>query len=412
MPTLCIQRALEHLDEPGLIAFLRQLVATPSVYQPDVPGANEAAVAQLVYDLLRDWGWQPGWQPVAPDRPNVIADLNGTGGAGRCLLFEGHTDVVTPGDRAAWQYDPFGAQVVNGRLYGRGAADMKGGLAAMLFAARAIQLSALPFRGRIRLAVPVDEEGMMLGIKALIAAGYADGVDGAIVCEPEEREVCIAQKGALRLRLLSHGRIAHGAMPNEGVNALTAMVHLLQRLLDLETRLQHDYGSHPSLGDLYITPTVLRAPLTGDTAQINCIPGACEAYLDVRSVPTITHAELLTAIQQEATLLTATYPMYRFELETLDDRPSTETAVDDPVVQAVIAAHTQIYGTVPVIGGVPGATDGTILWRERAIPIVVYGPGKKRIAHQPDEYVELDEVVRAAQVYISAALRFLGVRTV
>lgn len=203
------------------------------------------------------------------------------------------------------------------------------------------------------------------------------------MCEPEEREVCIAQKGALRLRLLSHGRIAHGAMPNEGVNALTAMVQLLQRLLDLETRLQHQYGSHPLLGDLHITPTILRAPLTGDTSQINCLPGACEAYLDIRSVPDIAHAELLAAIQQEATLLTITHPAYRFEVETLDDRPSTATAVDDPVVQAVIAAHTQIYGAVPVIGGVPGATDGTILWRERAIPIVVYGPGKKRIAHQP-----------------------------
>lgn len=403
-----IEEALSHLDCPALIDFLRQLVATPSVYQPDRPTANEEAAARLVYTQLQGWGWHPIWQLVAPGRPNVIADLAGSGGPGRCLLFEGHTDVVTPGERAAWQFDPFGAQVVAGRLYGRGAADMKAGLAAMLFAARAIQRSGVPFRGRIRLAVPVDEEGMMLGIKALVAAGYADGVDAAIICEPEEREVCITQKGSLRLRLISHGRIAHGAMPYKGINALTAMVQLLNRLLRLEADVQQQLGTHPHLGELHITPTILRAPLDGDTSQLNCLPAQCDAYLDIRSLPAITHAELINAIWQEIAGLRTEHPEYCFEVETIDDRPATETAIDDPVVQAVIAGHQQVYGCLPAIGGVPGATDGTILWRDRAIPVVVYGPGDKHIPHQPDEFVELDEVVRAAKVYIIAALTYLG----
>ncbi len=404
-----IEQALQHLDAAALIAFLRQLVATPSVYQPEQPGANEEAAARLVATQLQAWDWSPIWQLIAPGRPNVIAEIEGPGGPGRCLLFEGHTDVVTQGERSAWQFEPFGAEIAAGRLYGRGAADMKGGLAAMLFAVRAIQLSGIPFRGRIRLAIPVDEEGMMLGIKALIAAGYADGVDAAIICEPEEREVCITQKGALRLRLLAHGRIAHGAMPYMGVNALTAMVHLLDRLLRLETRLKQQYGPHPLLGELHITPTVLRAPLDGDASQVNCLPGQCDAYLDIRSLPAISHAEITAAIRCEIDTLCVEYPAYSFDLEILDDRPATEIAAEHPVVQAVQMGHRRVYGCPAVLGGVPGATDGTILWRDRAIPVVVYGPGDKHIPHQPDEFVEIEEVIRAAQVYIIAALTYLGV---
>ena len=225
--TDAVARALEHLDATAMIAFLGDLVRTPSVFLPGVPGANEERAARLVYDLLRSWGWQPLWEEVAPGRPNVIADLAGNGGDGPLLIFEGHTDVVTPGDRAAWRHDPFGAEIEGRRMSGRGTADMKAGVAAMLFAARALQLAGAPFAGRIRLLVPVDEEGLMVGVKHMVARGHADAVAGAIVCEPEEREVCVAHKGSLRLRLLSYGRISHGAMPEEGVNALAGMVRLL-----------------------------------------------------------------------------------------------------------------------------------------------------------------------------------------
>lgn len=378
-----IERAADALDDGALIAFLQQLVQTPSVYNADQPAANEERCALLVYQLLCDWGWQPTLQVVAPGRPNVIADLDGPGGAGRCLLFAGHTDVVTPGDPACWSRDPFSGAIVDGRLYGRGSADMKGGLAAMLFAARAIQRSGVPFRGRIRLAIPVDEEGMMSGIKALVQAGYADDVAAAIICEPEEREVCIAQKGALRLRLLTHGRIAHGAMPTAGVNALAGMVCWLHRLLDLQTRLQQRLGRHPLLGDLYITPTVLQAPASGACGQVNCLPDQCVAYLDIRSLPAISHEQLITLIEQEGATVAGATPGLQCTLGIVDDRPATETDPTEPVVQAVIAAHRRVYGGEPVFGGVPGSTDGTILWRERAIPVVVYGPGDKRIPHQP-----------------------------
>ena len=401
-------RALTCLDTEAMIAFLRDLVRIPSVFLPGVEGANEQRAAQLVYDLLQSWGWQPLWEEVAPGRPNVIADLAGRRGAGALLILEGHTDVVTPGDRTAWRHDPFGAEIVGRRMYGRGTADMKAGVAAMLFAARALQLAGAPFAGRIRLLVPVDEEGLMLGIKHMVARGHADGAAGAIICEPEEREVCVAHKGSLRLRLISYGRIAHGAMPEEGINALAGMVRLLARILELEAQVQAEQGIHPLLGKPYITPTLARAPLSGDASQINCLPDQCDAFLDIRSLPSMRHSDLIERIYGLMADLQAEFSAFRYQLEVIDDRPSTEIVVDHPLVEALVAAHTRVYGAQPAYGGVPGATDGVILVRDRQIPVVVYGPGDKRIPHQPDEFVDLDEVVRAAQVYIIAALTFLG----
>ena len=140
------------IDSEGLIEFTRALVRIPSVNQLS-EGLGEGPAAALVADRMRAFGWSPLVEEAAPDRPNVIAVLDG-GRPGPTLMFEGHTDVVTEGDRAAWTYDPFGGEIVDGRLYGRGAADMKGGLAAMIFAAAAV--ARRPFPGRLVLAALAD----------------------------------------------------------------------------------------------------------------------------------------------------------------------------------------------------------------------------------------------------------------
>ena len=405
-----IDRAIAQLDTAAMEAFLVALVRTPSVFLPGIPGANEEAAARMVFELLQGWGFAPRWEEVAPGRPNVVAELQGSGGAGPLLLMEGHTDVVTPGDPASWSDDPFSGRVVGRRLYGRGAVDMKGGLAAMLFAARALQLAGAPFRGTLRLLIPVDEEGLMLGIKELVARGYADGAAGCIVCEPEGGELCVAQKGSLRLRLLSYGRIAHGAMPDKGVNALAGMVRWLGRVLELEAALQAEHGAHPLLGPCYISPTVARAPLSGDTSQLNCLPDCCDAFLDIRTAPPVRHDALIARIEALAEEVRAAHPAYRFAVEVIDDRPATEIDPAHPLARAVAHAHTRIYGAPPPLGGVPGSTDGTIIARDRGVPVVVYGPGDKWLPHQPDEYVDLDEVARATRVYIIAALEFFGAK--
>ena len=156
------------IDADALVGFTRQLVRIPSVYDP-AHGRSEQPAAELVEARMRAFGWSPTVDIVADGRPNVIATIDGDR-PGRTLLFEGHTDVVTEGDEDAWSVDPFGAELREGRIYGRGSADMKSGVAAMLFAADAVVRSG-SFAGRLVVAALVDEEGMMSGVRDFVAPG-------------------------------------------------------------------------------------------------------------------------------------------------------------------------------------------------------------------------------------------------
>jgi succinyl-diaminopimelate desuccinylase len=388
------------VDHDSVVAFTRELVLIDSVNRPGEAG-GEAEAAAAVAAWMRSSGWDPVTEEVAPGRPNVIARIDG-GRPGPTLLFEGHTDVVTEGDRAEWTVDPFGGDIVGGRIYGRGAADMKGGLSAMLHAVRAVADSG-EFPGTIVVAVLCDEEELMLGVHDFVRRGHADGVDGAIVCEPEGGEVCATQKGALRLRIDAEGKMAHGAMPHQGKNPLAALGRLLPAIEELESELQTAYGEHPHLGLPYVTPTHL---LAGSIEQMNVIPRDAVLSLDIRTIPGIDHDDIHRRLSELAEPIGDELGV-DLRISRLVDRCSTETPADDPVVRAVADAHEEVAGEPPAFGGVPGSTDGTILWRDAGVPVVVYGPGGKWIAHQADEYVEIDDLTRSADVYVAAALRFL-----
>ena len=388
------------VDHEGVVAFAQALVRTPSVHDP-ARGWNETAVAHLVADQLAGWGWRPVLEEVAPGRPNVICVVEG-GLPGPTLLFEGHSDVVTEGDPAGWTVDPFGGEIAGGRLWGRGSADMKSGVASMLFAAHALA-STGPFPGRLKLAVLVDEEGMMLGAKHFVASGHAAGVDGAICCEPEAGEVCHVAKGALRFHIRSTGAMADGAMPHQGRNPLPAIGRLLDGLAEEQRRLQAAHPTDPFLGDVYLTPTVLRA---GEPAQMNVMPANAELWVDVRTVPGVDHDAVIASVRELAVAAGAPDGVV-VAVEVLDDRPAVHTPEDGPLVRAVLAAHEAVAGEPGRLGGVPGATDGTVITSRAGVPSVVYGPGGKWIAHQADEFVEVAEIIRAAEVYVEAARHFL-----
>jgi succinyl-diaminopimelate desuccinylase len=389
------------IDRDALVGFCQELVRVPSVNRPEA-GLSEAPAAELVASRMRAFGWDPLVEEAAPGRPNVIAVLEGDR-PGPALLFEGHTDVVSEGDASAWSHDPFGGHIVDGRLYGRGSADMKSGVAAMLHAAHAVTHSG-SFPGRVVVAALVDEEGMMLGVKDFVARGHADGIDAAIVCEPEAGEVCTTQKGAVRVLVRARGRMAHGAMPERGRNPVDALARFLAGVRDLAGALAADPGPHPHLGHTYLTPTVMSG---GELAQLNVIPAEASVALDVRTIPAVGNERVVEKLREVAAAVAATTGVL-LAVVVLEDRPSTETAVDEPVVQAVLAAHEAVTGEPARIGGVPGATDGTILWRDAGLPVVVYGPGGKWIAHQVDEYVEVADLCTAADVYVEAAVRFLS----
>jgi succinyl-diaminopimelate desuccinylase len=393
------------VDDAAVVELTRVLVRTRSVHDP-ARGDGEAAAAAVVEQQMRSWGWPVTVVEVAPGRPNVVAVVDGGGGAGPTLMFEGHTDVVTEGDPASWSVDPFGAELTDGRIWGRGSADMKAGVAAMLHAVRALQLGG-PFPGRVVVAVLGDEEGLMLGAKHFAASWRSlvgGEIDGVIVGEPEGGEVCAVAKGAIRLRLELTGSMAHGAMPQHARNPITVAAEIVRALADVEAGLQSRYGTHEHLGPAYVTPTVLVA---GDTDQINVIPARATLCLDVRTVPGVDHEALVREVAAAARGVADPVGV-RVEVVVVDDRPPVDTARDHPVVVALAAAHEAVTGSPPTYGGVPGATDGTILARDADLATVVYGPGGKWIAHQADEFVEVADVLLATRVYVEAARRFLN----
>jgi succinyl-diaminopimelate desuccinylase len=387
------------VDADAAVELTRDLVRLRTVADAE---EVEGPAVRLLARLFTEFGWQHEVVDVAPGRQNLVAVVEGGGGDGPTLMFEGHTDVVTEGDSADWSSDPYGGEIRDGKLWGRGSADMKSGLAAMVHGVRALQLAG-PFPGRIVLGVLCDEEGMMLGAKAFSASPAAAGVDGVIVCEPEGYEVCTSARGGIRLRLELTGVMAHGAMPQEAKSPLLAGARIIEALAGVEEWAVGQWGTHPHAGAVTVTPTVLQA---GDAAQLNVIPAHGLVGVDVRTIPGTDHAELTGRIRQAAEEAAATAGV-TVETTVVDDRPAVEVAQDHPVVTALVAAHLGEHGVPPAYGAVPGTTDGTILTRDAGLPTVVYGPGGKWIAHQKDEFVEVAEIGAYARVYANAARQFL-----
>ena len=420
IPESVIEKVLNQIDPEGVINLTARLVRCNSVWDPQA-GTSEAEAAELAARWARDRGFDVTVETVAPDRPNVI--VRWTAGPGsRTLMFEGHTDVVTPGNLTRWRYDPFGAQIQKGRMYGRGTNDTKGNLAAMLVAIAALKASGIPLSGSIVGGVLCDEEGMMTGVRHFIAGGHADAVTAAVVCEPQDGLVCIAQKGAVRARFTVHGRMSHGAMPLSGLNPAPAVARIIDGLAGLEAEAVKTVGKDPLLGWPSFTPTVVQAPAQGPP-QLNVVPGEAEILVDVRTIPDQNHDAIrkaLSALVRQAArevnqryretdrLLGIRRPWeLDVTLRFLSDRPCTHTDRGDPVVASAVWASRQVSGREPEFAGVPGATDGTFLWALKDIPIVTMGAGDRQVPHQVDEWVDLDQLVDTARIYALTALHYL-----
>ncbi len=397
-------RITEYVDEREVVELTQNLVRIPSVFNPDVLGANEEKVARYIEDYLRNLGLSVFYEEVVPGRPNIIAVYD-SGRPGKTILFEGHTDVVTAGDLTSWSYDPFGAVIEHGRIYGRGSCDTKGNLAAAISAVHGVLRSGGLPRGKIVLCIPCDEEGMMIGIKEFIRRGWAKGIDGAVICEPEDNQICVSQKGAMRAVVRTFGKMAHGAMPLTGINPNTRMARIIVALDELEAAEKSRLGEHAQLGWPSITPTIVRGPVMGEP-QINVVPEECMMTLDIRTVPGQKHEKLKEQMDSILESLASKDKHFKAELKVIEERPWTQTDMKDPIVNAISESYHSLTGKDPIYNGVPGATDGTFL-HMAGIPIVTTGAGDRYIPHHIDEYVEVNQLVEAARLYAETAKIFL-----
>ncbi len=399
------QHAVSLIDDDELISWIQELSRINSVWRPN-EGLGEEEAARWVEARCQEIGLETHFEVVEPGRPNVIAILNGAQ-PGRTLMFEGHTDVVTEGDPDAWTYPPFSATIADGKIFGRGANDMKAGLVCAIVATKALKESGLKLNGRILIGAVCDEEGDMIGIKHFVDNGWADGVDGAIICEPEENHLCITQKGVMWLKVTISGVMSHGAMPLTGVNSAYPMARFLTMVHSLEEREIVRFGRNEYLGQPSITPTILQSPVAGEP-QKNVMPGSTQTILDFRLIPGQQPDELVEQVRAMLEAATAVDPRLSYELEQLELRHPTKTEMEEPVVTTLASAWTDLSGERPIYGGVPGSTDGTILNARKGIPIVTCGPGDIYIPHHIDEWVSIDEIKMAARMYVLAAIRYCG----
>jgi succinyl-diaminopimelate desuccinylase len=415
-----ISKVISEINADELIALTSDLVKINSVWDP-VTGTSEQEAADFVARWAEQQGFDIQEDEVAPGRPNVVVTWE-SGPGEQALMFEGHTDVVTPGDVSVWRYDPFGATIAEGRMFGRGTSDTKGNLAAMLIAMAALKRSGIKLAGTIIGGVLCDEEDQMLGVKDFIERGHADRVTGAVICEPQDGIICTTQKGALRAQFSISGRMSHGAMPLSGLNTAPAVAKLITRLHDIEVIAVKNQGPDENLGWSSFTPTVIQAPASG-TPQLNVMPGEARILVDIRTIPGQSHSAtiddligLAAEIEQEVGKDYRGYDKLlglernhdlKIELEILTDRPCTLTERDDPLIQAADWATRQLRNQKPSYGGVPGATNGTFLWALKNIPIVTMGAGDRQVPHQVDEWVDLDQLVETAKIYALTALHYL-----
>ncbi|MFF1823076.1 M20 family metallopeptidase [Kribbella sp. NPDC058245] len=391
MTTAEEQRLLARIDEDLLLRVCTALVRATGQNPPGEEAATVAVLAAVGHEL----GLTVTTTTVEPGRDNISLTVgNGTGPG---LLLLGHTDVVPVGE--GWTTDPYGAEVRDGRLYGRGASDMKGGLAAAV-AALAV-LRDVELSGPVELAAVVDEEETGKGIRAFVNESPRSYV-GCITAEPTDLQTIIAARGDSYLRVAVHGRAVHAGNAQDGANAIYGATAIITEIERLHAELAAN--PHPLIG-----------PATWSVGQINggtggsIVPAECVVVADRRLLPGESPAAVLENLRDRVAALHLEKRGLTVDLEMPMEMPPFETPADAELVSITEAARREAGGPDVPLGGWGAACDGGYVDRDLGIPVVVLGPGSvAHQAHRADESVPIAELAIAARAYALAAVRLLG----
>jgi succinyl-diaminopimelate desuccinylase len=380
------------VDPDEIIAFARALLAAPS----ENPGGTEDEVAAVAGDILADLGTSPEVVRGDAGRPSIVATL---GSPGHSLAWNGHIDTVPAGSADTWSRPPFAGEVVDGRLIGRGACDMKGPIAAALAAAAALRRAGVELDGSLTFHLAADEElAGIHGTQVLSDRGLLQQ-DAAVVGEPTDLELALAERGGAWITATAFGTAAHGSQPHRGVNAITSMSRFLLRLADGLPDL-----SHPLVGG----PTINAALIEGGSAP-NVVPDRCVVDIDRRIIPGETDPEsVLAPLRAVVDDLRRAHPEVEIDLQIREWTDAAEAPADSRIVRAARAAVAAETGAPPPHVGFSGITDARFYINEASIPTVILGPGSLSVAHTADEWVAVDDLLVAARAYARLAVAFLG----
>jgi acetylornithine deacetylase/succinyl-diaminopimelate desuccinylase family protein len=367
---------------------------------PGIPKQEAAVVAELKA-FLDEHNIQTTVTEVKDGRPNLLADVD-SGRPGRHLLFCGHTDTVPP--NAASTVDLFAAVEKEGKLYGRGTADMKGALAAMAGALLDLSERKSLSAGKVTLAAVIDEEMESLGAEALIFSGFK--ADAAIVGEPTSNRIAIGHKGLEWLAVEFTGRAAHGSTPEAGINAISAAAYFV-RLVEEELGAEFKKRRDPILG----LPVINMGTIAGGD-QPSTVAAHCAIKLDRRWVTTETIEQVFSDLETLLTKVRARLPGLKTEISRVPGGMATmihgPLTIDPahPIVKSAQKASADSGRQTEGLTVFPAWTDGALISREGKIPTIIWGPGELGHAHSPEENIRLDEVHLAAKLYAAAALDF------
>lgn len=419
-----VERAvLDAVDADAVVHRTSELVAVPSLSAQET-AAQEVVAGQLERAGLEVETWDVDmaaladdpWFSAEVDRPSARGVLGRLGdGDGPTLLLDGHVDVVPAGDPGDWTTPAFQPTVRDGRLYGRGACDMKGGLAAAIVAAEALRAAGVRLAGTLAIAPVVGEEDGGSGTLALLRHGVGPGTgrtaDGCIIMEPTELAVVPAVAGALSWRVTVRGRSAHGCLREEGVSAIERFLPVHRAVLDLERR-RNQVEADALFGWLERPFAICGGRIAGGDW-----PSSEADWLTWEGRYGVAPGEDLDEARRafEAAVAAASDddPWLRAHPPAVDwvggQFYPGATAADAPIVGTVRDAATAVLDRPPLLRGMPYGCDLGLTVNVGGIPTVVFGPGDIRDAHAPDESVAVDELVACARTLALAAVRFCGI---
>jgi len=383
---------LSLIKEAEVVKFCQELVRIKSVNPP----GDELQAAEYVASVLKKLGLEVELIKHSPTRASVLARLKSTRKKPG-LLYNGHLDTVPVGAEE-WIHEPFRADVAEGKIWGRGTADMKGGLAVIMVAAKALTEARVPLQGDFVIAATAGEEADSLGATALAARPDLGPVQAVVIPEPSYNDIFVAEKGAFWIEITTQGKTAHGSMPEMGRNAVMMMVTLINEL----GKMSFPYKEHPLLGGFSQSINTIAGGV-----KTNVVPDYCAVTVDMRTVPGQDHRAILRQVEDLIADLSRRLPDFKALVKVTNDRAPVETSPEEPAVQSFADVVAEVAGERPVPKGVRYYTDAVAFVPVLRAPMIICGPGDAKLAHQPNEYVEVSKLVQAARIFTLAAAKLL-----